>query len=52
MLDALNGAKGKPLKDVLHAVKADVDAFIGDAPPFDDITMLGMTYFGPRSGNP
>ena len=46
MLAALNNAKKLPLKGVLQAVKADVDAFIGEAPQFDDITMLAMTYFG------
>ena len=27
-------------------VKKDVDEFTGDAPQFDDITMLGLKYFG------
>ena len=47
MLKALNGAKDRPLKDLLHAVKADIDAFVAGAPQFDDITMLAMTYYGP-----
>ena len=46
MLKALNKAKGLPLREILHAVKADVDVFMGDAPQFDDITMLAMTYNG------
>ncbi len=29
---------------LLPAVKADIDAFVGDAPQFDDITMLCMEY--------
>ena len=31
---------------VLEEVKADVDAFVGDAPQFDDITMLCLDYRG------
>ena len=46
MLKVLNKAKELPLREILHAVKADVDVFIGDAPQFDDITMLAMTYNG------
>ena len=30
--------------DLLPAVKADVDAFVGDAPQFDDITMLCLEF--------
>ena len=35
-------------------VKADVDAFVGEADQFDDITMLGLHYFGqvPREEEP
>ncbi len=27
-------------------MKREVDAFVGDAPQFDDITMLGLRYSG------
>lgn len=39
-------AKNTNLKpaDVLPAVKADIDAFVGEAPQFDDITMLCVEY--------
>ena len=47
LLKTLNAAKDRPLNELLHAVRADIDAFIGDAPQFDDITMLAMTYYGP-----
>lgn len=30
--------------DLLPAVKADIDAFVGEAPQFDDITMLCVEY--------
>ena len=29
---------------VLPAIKADIDAFVGSAPQFDDITMLCLTF--------
>ena len=48
LLKALNAARGRPLCELLHAIRADIDAFIGDAPQFDDITMLAMTYYGPK----
>ena len=40
MIQSLNSAKGSSCEAMLHAVHADVDAFAGDAPQFDDITML------------
>ena len=30
-------------------VKADVDAFAGEAEQFDDITMLCLTYYGQQN---
>lgn len=30
--------------DILSGVKADIDAFVGEAPQFDDITMLCLEY--------
>ncbi len=33
-------------KEMLAAVKADVDSFVGDAEQFDDITMLSVLYKG------
>ncbi len=32
---------------LLPAVKADIDAFVGEAPQFDDITMVSVRYLGP-----
>jgi sigma-B regulation protein RsbU (phosphoserine phosphatase) len=31
---------------ICEEVKRDVDAFVGEAPQFDDITMLALRYFG------
>jgi phosphoserine phosphatase RsbU/P len=33
-------------QEVLRAVKLDIDAFVGEAPQFDDITMLCLRYQG------
>ena len=33
-------------KVICDEVKHDVDAFVGEAPQFDDITMLALRYFG------
>lgn len=35
---------GRSPTQILPAVKADIDAFVGDAPQFDDITMLCLEY--------
>lgn len=46
MLTSLNAHSSQPLMDLLHGLKEDIDGFVGDAPQFDDITMLGFHYFG------
>lgn len=35
---------GKKPAELLSIVKADIDAFVGEAPQFDDITMLCVSY--------
>jgi sigma-B regulation protein RsbU (phosphoserine phosphatase) len=47
MLDALNADPGASPQALLAGVRQSIDAFVGEAPQFDDITMLGFTYFGP-----
>ena len=42
MLAALNGASHKDPEGLLEAVKEDIDRFVGQAPQFDDITMLSL----------
>ena len=44
MLAALNINPHAIPEEQLPAVKADIDSFVGDAPQFDDITMLGLYY--------
>ena len=49
MVTALNtGAEGSP-EEILSAVKQAVDAFVGDAEQFDDLTMMCLTYKGAPS---
>ena len=48
MLAALNEDPAAAPADVLAAVKRSLDAFVGDAPQFDDITMMCLKYNGSR----
>jgi sigma-B regulation protein RsbU (phosphoserine phosphatase) len=50
LLAMMNGQAGKAAREVCEAVKADVDAFVGEAEQFDDITMLCLTWHGPKAG--
>lgn len=45
---ALNENPDAPAAELLHTVKRHIDAFVGDAPQFDDITMLGVNYYGSK----
>ena len=48
-LDALNALPpGLSQKEVLSGVRTAVDAFVKEAPQFDDLTMLGLKYYGPE----
>ncbi len=42
--NALNRVKDRTPEEILPAIRTDIDAFVGSAPQFDDITMLCMTY--------
>ena len=48
LLRLLNSQPVSSAQSVCEAVKADVDAFVGDAEQFDDITMLCLTWHGTR----
>lgn len=49
MLEALNRCPDIGPGALLPRVKEEIDLFVGDAPQFDDITMLGLRYLGPVS---
>ena len=42
--DFLNQRKGDSAEEVLHKLKEDIDEFVGEAPQFDDITMLMLDF--------
>ncbi|MBQ7578345.1 MAG: SpoIIE family protein phosphatase [Synergistaceae bacterium] len=46
MLAALNETKNFNANEILTHMKKSVDDFTGEAPQFDDITMLCLRYFG------
>ena len=48
MLDALNADKDADNVQLLKNVRKAVDEFVGDAPQFDDLTMLAFTYYGKK----
>ena len=47
MLNALNRDPDAAPDILIRNVRKDVDEFTGEAPQFDDITMLGLKYNGP-----
>ena len=49
LLRFMNTLNDLPASEVCGMVKADVDAFVGDAPQFDDITMVYLRYNGGNS---
>ncbi|MCR5045201.1 MAG: SpoIIE family protein phosphatase [Treponema sp.] len=46
LMEALNIEPSAKPKELLPIVRAEVDKFVGDAPQFDDLTMLAITYNG------
>lgn len=46
LMNLLNHQSVSSAQAVCDAVKADVDAFVGEAEQFDDITMLCLNYYG------
>jgi sigma-B regulation protein RsbU (phosphoserine phosphatase) len=49
-VDALNADADRNPQELLHGVTEAVAAFVGDAPQFDDLTMLSLVYFGKKGG--
>ena len=50
MLAALNRDSASSPETLLKTVRAEIDAFVDEAPQFDDITMLCIQYSGPGNG--
>lgn len=48
MLDALNCDPHAGPEEILKNVRRSVDGFVGDAEPFDDLTMLCIMLTGSR----
>ena len=48
MLAALNEQKDMSAEELLKNVRAHVDAFVGDAEQFDDLTMVCLQYHGSK----
>ena len=48
MLEVLNRDPEAAPEEQLKAVRQSVDAFVGEAPQFDDMTMLSFCYYGPQ----
>lgn len=46
MIEALNAKNYADCKELLEAIHADINRFVGDAPQFDDITMLCLEMKG------
>jgi sigma-B regulation protein RsbU (phosphoserine phosphatase) len=46
LITVMKYAIDKSSRGVLDIVRTDIDEFVEDAPQFDDITMLEMTYLG------
>ena len=49
MLEALKKAENQSPEKVVESVREDINAFVGEAPQFDDITMLCLHYVGKKN---
>ncbi len=47
--EAINSRQFTDMQELCRSVKAEVDAFVAEAPQFDDITMVAFRYIGPAS---
>ena len=51
MIEALRKFEDGTPEEVLRSVRGSVDAFVGKAPQFDDLTMLCIQYLGPEKSS-
>ena len=42
LIEVLRAEQARPAKDIVEAVFSQIDAFVGEAPQFDDITLMVM----------
>ena len=42
VVEALNKHRDASLKELLEGVRTEINSFVGTAPQYDDITMLGI----------
>ena len=50
LLNAVNSRSFESMEALCTFLKAEVDAFVGEADQFDDITMVAFRYLGPAAG--
>ncbi|MEE3467524.1 MAG: SpoIIE family protein phosphatase [Eubacterium sp.] len=48
LVESLNRDAAASPKKILKNIKEDIDEFVGEAPQFDDLTMLAVKYYGPN----
>lgn len=46
MLEALNKAPASKPQELIQNVRESIDEFVGEAPQFDDLTMMCLKYYG------
>ena len=49
LLEAINSRSYESMEELCKFIKSRVDEFVGDAPQFDDITMVAFRFFGTSS---
>lgn len=49
LIEVINSREYESMEELCGFLKADVDSFVGEAPQFDDITMLAFRYLGSSS---
>ena len=51
LLTSINKNKDSVPVEILPELRKDIDEFVGTAPQFDDITMMGFKFFGTNGAN-
>lgn len=46
LLSAINSREFDSMDELCHFIRGELDAFVGEAPQFDDITMVAFRYIG------